>query len=126
MGNLKPSNKVIAAAVGALLAFLATQFGLDFDKQSETPINATAPVIVGYLWDENWAAKPNRKILAALVTAIIVYVVFRLGIDLSKPVENFINALAPVIVALIVPNKQGSADLRRRVPGYGEASKLLT
>lgn len=108
MGNLKPSNKVIAAAVGALLAFLATQFGLDFDKQRETPINATAPVIVGYLWDENWAAKPNRKILAALVTAIIVYVVFRLGIDLSKPVENFINALAPVIVALIVPNKQGS------------------
>lgn len=108
MGNFKPSNKVIAAAVGALLAFLATQFGLDFDKQSETLINAAAPVIVGYMWDENWAAKPNRKILAAFVTAIITYAVFRLGIDLSKPMENFINALAPVIVALIVPNSQES------------------
>ena len=108
MGNLKPSNKVVAAAVGALLAFLATQFGLDFDKQSETLINAAAPVIIGYLWDENWAAKPNRKILAALVTAVVVYAVFRLGIPLSKSVENFINALAPVFVALIVPNKQDS------------------
>lgn len=113
MGRFKPSNKVIAAAVGALIAFLSTQFGLDFDRQSETLINAAAPVIVGYLWDEDWAAKPNRKILAALVTAIIVYAVFRLGIDLSKPAENFINALAPVIVALIVPNKKESGGSRR-------------
>jgi hypothetical protein len=43
------SYKVIAAAIAAGIAFLATQFGLDLDKQSETLINAAAPVIVGYL-----------------------------------------------------------------------------
>jgi uncharacterized protein (DUF697 family) len=107
MGSFKLTNKVKATIIFAVITFLATTFGLDLDKQTETLINALVPVIVGYLWVENWDKfTPNLKILAG-ISAVIVYVTFRLGIELSKPVENLINALVPVLVAWVFPQPEG-------------------
>jgi purine-cytosine permease-like protein len=103
----KVTNKVKATAIAAIITFLATWFGLDFDKQTETLINALVPVLAGYLWKEDWDAKPKRKIWVAAVLAILTYAAFRLQINLSKPVENFINALVPVLVAWAIPQEQG-------------------
>jgi hypothetical protein len=104
------TNKVKATILGAIFAFLATTFGLDLDAQSETLINAAVPVIAGYLWKEEWGNfAPKRKVWGALISAIVVYVAFRLGIDLPKPVENFINALIPVIVALLIPERDSAS-----------------
>ena len=67
-------------------------------------ISALTPVIVGYLWVEDWDTfRPNRKILAAGITAIIICVAYRMGITLNKTVESFLIALAPV-VAYLVPD----------------------
>jgi hypothetical protein len=106
MRSFKLTNKVKAAILFAVITFLATTFGLDLDKQTETLINALVPVIVGYLWVEDWDKfRPNSKILAAGISAIIVYVAFRVGFDLPKPWENLLNALVPMIVALIIPQR---------------------
>jgi uncharacterized protein (DUF697 family) len=105
MGGFRLTSKVKATIIFAIITFLATTFGLDLDKQTETLINALVPVIVGYLWVESWDKfVPNLKILAAAISAVIVYVAFRLGIELSKPVENFINAAVPVLVAWAFPS----------------------
>lgn len=111
MGNFRLTNKVKATVLAAAITFLATWLGLDLDKQTETLINALVPVIVGYLWVEDWDTfRPNRKILVAGITAIIVYSAFRLGININRTAENFINALVPVIVAFLVPDPQSSGS----------------
>ncbi len=111
MGNFRLTNKVKATILFAVITFLATQFGLDFDKQAETLINALVPVIVGYLWVEDWDNfTPNTKILAAAISAIVVYVTFRFGFDLSKGTENFINVVVPVIVAVVIPQRDSAAS----------------
>jgi uncharacterized protein (DUF697 family) len=111
MGSFKLTNKIKATIIFAVITFLATTFGLDLDKQTETLINALVPIIVGYLWVESWDKfTPNLKILAAGISAVIVYVTFRLGIELSKPVENFINALVPVLVAWVFPQPEGFGE----------------
>jgi len=111
MRSFKLTNKIKATIIFAVITFLVTTFGLDLDKQTETLINALVPVIVGYLWVESWNKfTPNLKILAAGISAVIVYVTFRFGIELSKPVENFINALVPVLVAWVFPQPQGFGD----------------
>lgn len=109
MGSFQLTNKVKATVLAAVITFLVTWLGLDLDKQTETLINALVPVIVGYLWVEDWDTfRPNRKILLAGITAIVVYAAFRLGINVNKTVENFINALLPVVVAYLVPEPQGT------------------
>src|SRR5215208_7542799 len=111
MGSFKLTNMIKATIIFAVITFLATTFGLDLDKQTETLNNALVPVIVGYLWVETWDKfTPNLKILAAGISAVIVYVTFRFGIELSKPVENFINALVPVIVAWVFPQPRGFGE----------------
>ncbi len=113
MGSFRLTNKVKATILFAIITFLATQFGLDFDKQTETLINALVPVIVGYLWVEDWDNfTPNTKILAAGISAIVVYVATRFGLDLSKGTENFINVVVPVIVAVLIPQRDSGAPSR--------------
>jgi UDP-N-acetylmuramyl pentapeptide phosphotransferase/UDP-N-acetylglucosamine-1-phosphate transferase len=111
MGGLKLTNKVRATIIFAVITFLATQFGLNLDKQTETLINALVPVIIGYLWVEDWDSfTPNTKILAAAISAIVVYATFRFGVDLNKGTENLTNVLVPVIVAVIVPQRDAPAS----------------
>ncbi len=85
MGAFKLTSKVKATIIFAIITYVTTTFGLDLDKQTETLINALVPVIVGYLWVESWDKfVPNQKILAAGISAVIVYVGFRFRFEISK------------------------------------------
>ncbi len=104
MGSLGLSPKVWAALVAAIITYVLTQFAVDIGRQEANLINAAAPVIVGYLWDDAWDWKPKRKIIGAFLAALVAFLVFKLGLDWSKELEGLVNALLPVLVALVVRN----------------------
>ena len=113
---LKP--KVKAAIVAAILTYAITRFGLDVGKQEANLINAAAPVIVGYVWDDNWDWIPKRKIAAAFLSAVVVFVLFKwpaaqdllrdllqpFGVKPNKFISAAANAVVPIIFAYLVSN----------------------
>ena len=53
------------------------------------------------------SAKPTRKLIAAALTTVVLYVISRFT-EVDKDTEQLVNVLAPLVVAYVYPNQQNT------------------